>query len=230
MIWYASARARWTLIGAAIGSVLLLGSTVLMLLPGRQESELAFGEPWEPPSVDALPSLSAEPSGPATDTVPASSAPAGATETRAPATTRPTTRPPATNAPTTRPTPPPDGPNLSLRADGEADGSTKAQGRSFKDVRDGSLRTFWSPVGVTGEISIKWPVPVVVSRIRIREAAGGGRIGTWQVRNHDDDAVLASGDGAGTISFPPVSLRKITFVILGAGGTPRVAEYETFAR
>jgi hypothetical protein len=73
-------------------------------------------------------------------------------------------------------------------------------------------------------------VPVRLSRIRIREAPGGGRIGAWQVRNHDNDAVLASGNGAGVITFAPVSLRKITFVILGAAGTPRVAEYETFAR
>jgi hypothetical protein len=73
-------------------------------------------------------------------------------------------------------------------------------------------------------------VPVTVSRIRIREAGGGGRIGSWQVRNHDNDAVLASGSGAGVITFAPVSLRKITFVIRSADGTPRVAEYETFAR
>jgi hypothetical protein len=71
---------------------------------------------------------------------------------------------------------------------------------------------------------------VTVSRIRIREAPGGGRIGAWQVRNHDNDAVLAAGNGAGVITFASVSLRKITFVILGADGTPRVGEYETFAR
>ncbi|WP_167493064.1 hypothetical protein [Micromonospora ureilytica] len=50
------------------------------------------------------------------------------------------------------------------------------------------------------------------------------------MRTHDNGGFVASGDGAGVITFAPVSLRKITFVILGAEGTPRVAEYETFAR
>lgn len=232
MIRYASTRARWTLIGAAVGSLLLLGLTVLSLRPGKEEQALAFAQPWEPPSTTALSLLPAEPDDPAIVPVPArSEAPAGAAATRQTTTLRPTTRPSATPAPPTRPTPPPVvEPNLSLRADGEADGSTKARGRSFKDVRDGSLGTFWSPIGVTGEISNKWPVPVTLSRIRIREARGGGRIGAWQVRNHDNGRVLASGNGAGVITFAPVALRKITFVILGAGGTPRVAEYETFAR
>ncbi|MFI7547506.1 hypothetical protein [Actinoplanes sp. NPDC049599] len=229
MIWQASARARWTLIAAVAGSVLLIGLTVLALRPDREPPPLAFAEPWSPPSAAEPATFPAEPADPSVLPIsPQSTAPASATGTRPPATRRPTTRPPA---PTTRPTtPPPAAPNLSLRGDGEADGSTKAEGRSFKDVRDGSLSTFWSPVGVTGEVSIKWPVPVTVSRIRIREAPGGGRIGAWQVRNHDTNAVLAAGSGAGTITFTPVSLRKITFVIRGADGTPRVAEYETFAR
>jgi hypothetical protein len=221
MIWYASPRARWTLIGAAVGSILLIGSTVLLLRPGQEEPALTFAEPWQPPVLPSEPAGPAVVPVPASSAAPASTAPASAATARPTATRRPTTRPPTTK---------PAEPNLSLRADGEADGSTKAQGRSFKDVRDGSLSTFWSPVGVTGEISIKWPVPVTLSRIRIREAPGGGRIRAWQVRNHDNDAVLASGTGAGVITFAPVALRKITFVVLGADGTPRVAEYETFAR
>jgi hypothetical protein len=230
MIWEASTRARWTLIGAAVGSVLLLGTAALVLRPDKEEPALSFAEPWEPPSAAARPSPS-EPNDPAIVPVPPrSTGPAGARATRPTATLRPRTRPPATRAPATRPAPPRAEPNLSLRADGEADGSTKAQGTSFKDVRDGDLGTFWSPIGETGEISNKWPVPVTVSRIRIREAPGGGRIGAWQVRNHDNDAVLAAGNGAGVITFASVSLRKITFVILGANGTPRVGEYETFAR
>jgi pectate lyase len=226
-IWYASARARWTLVGAVAGSLLVLVFTVLVLRPVPEEPAPAVAGPWEPPSAAAAPIAVSEPDDQATTPAPVrTSDPAKTSATRPPATRRPPTRPPATRAPSKRPSPPA-GPNLSLRADGEADGSTKAQGRSFKDVRDGDLGTFWSPIGTTGEISIKWPVPVPVSRIRIREAAGGGRIGAWQVRNHDDDALLAAGDGAGTITFAPVSLRKITFVILAADGTPRVAEYET---
>ena len=222
MIWYASTRARWTLVGAVVGSLLVVGFTVLVLRPVQPEQVLEVAGPWEPPSAVAPPVVPSEPEDQATTPPPArTSNPPKAAVTR-----RPTSRPPVSRTPSKRPTPSA-GPNLSLRADGEADGSTKAQGRSFKDVRDGDLGTFWSPIGTTGEISIKWPVPVSVSRIRIREASGGGRIGSWQVRNHDDNAVLAAGNGAGTITFAPVSLRKITFVILAADGTPRVAEYET---
>ena len=226
MIWYASARARWTLVGAVVGSLLVVGFTVLVLRPAPPEPALEVAGPWEPPSAVVPPAVppvvASEPEDQATTPPPARTS----TPPKAAVTSRPTTRPPVTRSPSKRPAPPA-GPNLSLRADGEADGSTKAQGRSFKDVRDGDLGTFWSPIGTTGEISIKWPVPVSVSRIRIREASGGGRIGSWQVRNHDNNAVLAAGDGAGTITFAPVSLRKITFVILAADGTPRVAEYET---
>ncbi|WP_285688582.1 hypothetical protein [Actinoplanes sp. NBRC 103695] len=220
--------ARWTLAGAVVGSILLLGATVLLV--GRPEPEappLELAGPWEPPPVVDTPY--------SWESAPVSSAPAAAPITTSPAATRspakrpPATKPPRTAPPTTRPATPPAAPNQSLRDDGGADGSTKAQGRSFKDVRDGDLGTFWSPVGATGEISVKWTVPVPVSRIRIRES-GDRRIGNWQVRNHDNDAVLASGSGAGVITFRAVTLRKITFVILGSRGTPRVAEYETFAR
>ena len=216
--------ARWTLAGAVVGSVLLLGVTVFLVMrPEPEAPPLEVAAPWEPPPVVDTPY--------SWESVPASSAPTTSPVTTSPAATRsPAKRPPATKPPpTTPPTMPPAGPNLSLRDDGGADGSTKAQGRSFKDVRDGDLGTFWSPVGATGEISVKWTVPVQVSRIRIRET-GDRRIGNWQVRNHDNDAVLASGSGAGVITFRTVTLRKITFVILGSQGTPRVAEYETFAR
>jgi pectate lyase len=138
--------------------------------------------------------------------------------------TRPTTGP---TTPTPGPTQP-GGTNLSIGAG--ADGSSKASGTSYGNVRDGDLSTYWSPVGSTGDISIKWGSATTVSRIVIREAAGAvGNIGSWQVINHDTGAVLTSGSGAGTITFAPVSLRKITFRIGSATGTPRVAEFETYA-
>ena len=225
MIENASAGARWTLAGAVVVSVLVLGAAVLWWRPSDPAPPpVALPGPWEPPSAAASQFSYAPPAGPATERIP----------TTRPATKRPVTkRPPAprpTTRPTTRPTPRPStGPNLSLRADGDADGSSKEDGTRFNDVRDGDLASFWSPTGVTGEISVKWPVPVKLSRIEIREAPGGGRIRAWQVRHHDNDAVLASGTGAGVITFPPVTLRKSTFVILSASGTPRVAEYRTFA-
>jgi hypothetical protein len=92
------------------------------------------------------------------------------------------------------------------------------------------MGTYWSPAGSTGSISIKWGSPTTVSSINIREAAGSaGAIGSWRVLDHDAGTVLASGSGAGAIAVPRTTLRKITFEITGSSGTPRVAEFETYA-
>ncbi|MGW3889668.1 pectate lyase family protein [Micromonospora chokoriensis] len=148
-----------------------------------------------------------------------------------PQTPPPTTPPPTTPPPTTPPptTPPPSGgTNLSLGAG--ADGSSKASGTSFGNVRDGDITTYWSPAGSTGTISIKWGSATRVSRVVIREPSGTqGSIGSWQLVNNDNGAVLASGSGAGSISFSATSLSKINFKINSSGGTPRVAEFETYA-
>ncbi len=123
---------------------------------------------------------------------------------------------------------PPGGTNLSIGAD--ADGSSKASGTSYKNVIDGDMSTYWSPSGSTGRISVKWGSNVTVSAIHIREAAGAvGNIGSWRVVNNDTGAVLATGTGAGVITFTPTTLRKINFEILSSNGTPRVAEFETYA-
>ncbi|MFK4243088.1 polysaccharide lyase family 1 protein [Micromonospora chokoriensis] len=148
-----------------------------------------------------------------------------------PQTPPPTTPPPTTPLPTTPPptTPPPSGgTNLSLGAG--ADGSSKASGTSYGNVRDGDLTTYWSPAGSTGTISIKWGSATRVSRVVIREPSGTqGSIGSWQLVNNDNGAVLASGSGAGSITFSATSLSKINFKINSSGGTPRVAEFETYA-
>ncbi|MFE9173178.1 polysaccharide lyase family 1 protein [Streptomyces kebangsaanensis] len=139
----------------------------------------------------------------------------------------PTTPTPTPTAPEPSPTQP-GGTNLSLGAD--SDGSSKASGTSYGNVRDGSMSTFWSPSGATGSVSIKWASATAVSRINVREAAGSeGAIRSWRVVNADNGAVLTSGSGAGVISFPRTSLKKITFEITGSTGTPKVAEYETYA-
>ncbi|MFF5229761.1 polysaccharide lyase family 1 protein [Dactylosporangium sp. NPDC000521] len=120
------------------------------------------------------------------------------------------------------------GTNLSIGAG--SDGSSKADGTSYGDVRDGSMSTFWSPSGTTGSISIKWGSATAISRINIREASGaGGVIRNWRVLNGDTGAVLASGTGAGVITFTRTSLKKVTFEITSATGTPKVAEFETYA-
>ncbi|MEH1123127.1 pectate lyase family protein [Micromonospora sp. CPCC 206061] len=142
----------------------------------------------------------------------------------------PTTTAPTTAAPNpTTPAPTqPSGTNLSIGAG--ADGSSKASGTSYGNVLDGNMGTYWSPSGSTGSISVKWGSATTVSRINIREASGAtGAIGSWRVVNHDTGAVLASGSGAGVISFARTSLKKVTFEITSSSATPRVAEFETYA-
>lgn len=92
------------------------------------------------------------------------------------------------------------------------------------------MNTYWSPAGATGSVSVKWPSATAVSSLGIRETAGSeGGIGSWRVINGDTGAVLKSGSGAGVIAIPTTSLRKLTFEITGSTGTPRIAEYETYA-
>ncbi|RPF23275.1 pectate lyase [Myceligenerans xiligouense] len=122
----------------------------------------------------------------------------------------------------------PSGENLSIGAG--ADGSSKASGTSYGNVIDGDMSTYWSPSGSTGRISVKWGTDRTVAAITIREAAGTeGNIGSYQVVNHDTGAVLTTGSGAGVITFPATSLRKINFEITSSSGTPAVAEFETYA-
>ncbi|MFD9030738.1 polysaccharide lyase family 1 protein [Streptomyces sp. NPDC059567] len=153
-----------------------------------------------------------------------------------PQTPTPTPTGTTTTGPTATPTTPtptatatqPSGANLSIGAG--SDGSGKASGTSYGNVRDGDMSTYWSPAGSTGSISIKWGSAVSVSAITIREASDSvGAIGSWRVVNADTGAVLASGSGAGAISFPRTSLSKVTFEITGSAGTPKVAEFETYA-
>lgn len=142
--------------------------------------------------------------------------------------TDPTDPPTDPTDPPTDPTDPPSGTNLSIGAG--SDGSSKASGTSYGDVRDGDPGTYWSPAGSTGSVSVKWSSATTVSKINILEASGSeGTIGSYRVVNHDTGAVLASGSGAGVIGFSAVSLKKITFEITGASGTPKIAEFETYA-
>ncbi|MGC5410881.1 pectate lyase, partial [Streptomyces sp. DT225] len=142
----------------------------------------------------------------------------------------PTDPTPDPTDPTPDPTDPttPAGTNLSLGAG--SDGTSKASGTSYGNVRDGDLNTYWSPSGSTGSVSVKWDSATTVSSVNIREAAGAqGVIGSWRLLNGDTGAVLKTGSGAGAISIPATSLRKITFEITGASGAPKVAEFETYA-
>ncbi|MDX3310522.1 pectate lyase family protein [Streptomyces sp. NPDC054884] len=147
------------------------------------------------------------------------------------AATPPTATAGSTPTPTPTPTPTattPSGANLSLGAG--ADGSSKASGTSYGNVRDADMGTYWSPAGSTGSISVKWGSATAISRVALREAAGAtGNIGSWRVLNGDTGAVLASGSGAGAVSFPSTSLKKVTFEITSSSTAPKVAEFETYA-
>ncbi|GAA2271457.1 polysaccharide lyase family 1 protein [Glycomyces scopariae] len=132
-----------------------------------------------------------------------------------------------TDPPTTTP-PPTTGTNLSLGAG--ADGTSKGGGTSYGNVIDGSTSTYWSPSGTTGRISVKWGSAQTIDTVVIREASDAvGNIDGWQLVNNSTGAVLASGTGAGTISFTATSLTKVNFVITAASGTPKITEFETYA-
>ena len=118
------------------------------------------------------------------------------------------------------------GSNLSIGAG--SDGSSKGVG-SYGSVRDGDMSTYWAPSGATGRISIKWSSAQTINTIIIREASGyEGNIGAWTVVNNDTGDTLASGSGAGTITFSDVGLNKVNFNITSSSGTPTVAEFETY--
>ncbi|MGC3002005.1 pectate lyase family protein [Streptomyces sp. G35A] len=145
-----------------------------------------------------------------------------------PQTPAPTDPTPTDPDPTDPEPTPPTGTNLSIGAG--ADGTSKADGTSYGNVRDGNLSTYWSPAGSTGSVSVKWGSATTVSKVNVREAAGSeGAVRSYRILNHDTGAVLASGTGAGVISVPKTSLSKITFEITGSTGTPRIAEFETYA-
>ena len=118
--------------------------------------------------------------------------------------------------------------NLSLGAG--ADGSSKASGTSYGNVRDGNTGTYWAPAGATGYVSVKWGSATTVSSAVVKQASGGGSINSWRVLNGDNGAVLASGSGSPTtVTFASTSLKKLTLDITGASGTPRIAELETYS-
>jgi hypothetical protein len=116
-----------------------------------------------------------------------------------------------------------------LRLGAGADGSSKASGTSYGNVRDGNTGTYWSPAGSTGYVSVKWSSATTVSSAVIKQASGGGSISAWRVLNADSGSVLTSGSGSpSTITFSATSLKKLTFEITGASAAPRIAELETY--
>ncbi|GIE82373.1 hypothetical protein Aph02nite_83230 [Actinoplanes philippinensis] len=118
--------------------------------------------------------------------------------------------------------------NLSLS--GGADGSSKAGGTSYGNVKDGNTGTYWAPNATTGYVSVKWSSATTVSSAVIKQASGGGSISAWRVLNGDTGSQLTSGSGSpSTITFTSTSLKKLTFEITSASAAPRIAEFETYA-
>jgi hypothetical protein len=97
--------------------------------------------------------------------------------------------------------------NLSLNAG--SDGSSKASGSSYGNVRDGNLSSYWAPSGSTGSVSIKWGSATSVSSVIIREAAGyEGNITSWKLVNHDNGDEVMSGSGAGVVNFSSINVKN----------------------
>ncbi|WP_016957289.1 hypothetical protein [Catenovulum agarivorans] len=117
--------------------------------------------------------------------------------------------------------------NYSLTA--SSDGSSKASGTSYGNVRDGDTSSYWSPSGSTGRISIK-NLDTNINKIRIVEATGAeGAIENWSLVNNDTGEVLATGTGIqGDILFAETTLDKINFVIESASAEVKIAEFETY--
>lgn len=146
-----------------------------------------------------------------------------------PTTSTPTPTPSTTPTPTPTPTPTTTTSGTNLSLSGGADGTSKASGTSYSNVRDGNVTTYWAPNATLGSVSVKWTTAQTVRRVVVRTASGGGTITAWQIRNADTGAVLASGTGVpGTVTFPATSTRKVTLQITGATAAPRIAELETY--
>ncbi|WP_111979396.1 pectate lyase family protein [Algibacillus agarilyticus] len=117
--------------------------------------------------------------------------------------------------------------NLALTAG--ADGSSKASGSSYGNVRDGNFTTFWSPNGSTGRISIKG-VNQAFNHVNIIETVeASGAITKWSLVDDDTDQVLASGtDLTEAINVAEITSSKLNFLIESSIGTVQIAEFEIF--
>ena len=87
--------------------------------------------------------------------------------------------------------------NLAITGPGAgADGSGKASGTSYGNVRDADMQSYWQAPANNGQrVSVKWSSPVNASRVVVREL--GNAVNSWQLVNNDNGAVLASGNALG---------------------------------
>lgn len=119
------------------------------------------------------------------------------------------------------------GANLAISGPGAG-----ADGSGFSDtklVRDGSVATYTQAGGTTNQrVSIKWSSAINFNTVVLREA--GTQIGSWQLINNDNGAVLASGSGIGaarTVTLGNINSKKINLIVNGSSPL-RMAEIEVY--
>lgn len=110
--------------------------------------------------------------------------------------------------------------------------SAGADGSGFSNtklVRDGSTATYTQASGTSNQrVSVKWGSAINFNTVVLRES--GSNIGSWQLVNNDNGAVLASGTGIGatrTVNLGNVSMKKINLVVSGSSPM-RLAEFEVY--
>lgn len=121
--------------------------------------------------------------------------------------------------------------NLAVTGPGAgADGSGKASGTSYGNVKDANLQSYWQAPANNGQrVSVKWSSPVSANQVVLREQ--GNNVTGWRLVNNDNGAVLASGSSIGsskTVNFSTVSTKKLNLEILSASAAPRIAEFEVY--
>jgi pectate lyase len=122
------------------------------------------------------------------------------------------------------------GANLAITGPGAgSDGSSKASGSSYNNVRDGDDNTYWSPSSTTNEeITVKWSGQVSSNTIILKEV--GNRVSGWQLETREG-VVLGSGSSIGAslqVDYPDVSTDKIFLYLFSASATPQIGEFEVY--
>ncbi len=121
--------------------------------------------------------------------------------------------------------------NLALNGPGAAaDGSSKASGTSYGDVKDGNLQSYWQPSSNNNQrVSVKWNSAISFNQVVLREV--GNNITSWRLVNNDNGNQIASGTSVGSnrvVDFNTVNAKKVNLEILTASGAPRIAEFEVY--
>ena len=119
------------------------------------------------------------------------------------------------------------GSNLALTGPGAgADGSGFS---NTKTVRDGNINTASQASGTSNQrVSVKWSTAQTFNTVVLREA--GNRVTSWQLRNHETDEVLSTGNAIGAnrvINLGAVSMKKISLYV-DASAAPAIAEFEVY--